>query len=322
MNPEKRRPLIFDIHRYALDDGPGIRTTVFFKGCPLNCIWCHNPEGIDSEPELFHQPKNCILCGDCLSVCPEGTITINGCVRINRKLCNGCGLCAAECPGKAMTIKGRYYEPEELVGIILKDKRFFEHSKGGVTFSGGEPTQHCLYLGQVLRKLKGNEVHTALQTCGFFHWDIFETELLDMIDLIYFDIKCLDPDLHLQFTGQSNTNILANFSKLVYMARSKLVCSIPVISGFTAELENLKSIAEFIGSIDHLPYRLLPYHPGAIIKASAIGKDTAPNLFAHSIALEKYRDIVKMFDTIVKKKRTGIGGQGLGIGCQGSGIRK
>lgn len=303
MSFDKQRPLIFDIHRYALDDGPGIRSTVFFKGCPLNCLWCHNPEGISSEPELYHQPQNCILCGDCSSVCPECAIAIDGFVQIDPSLCNNCGLCASVCPSKAMTVKGQYYEPEELAEILLKDKRFFEHSKGGVTFSGGEPTQDCSYLGLVLNKLKKEGVHTAIQTCGFFNWDLFERTLLDLIDLIYFDIKLLASDIHQKLTGQNNNIILANFSKLKDAARNKLICSIPVIGGFTADPKNLKAIAEYIGAIDNLSYLLRPYHPGVLFKAAALGKKASLDLCSQSMSLDEYRDIEQMFSTIVNQHR-------------------
>ncbi len=303
MDPEQQRPLIFDIHRFALDDGPGIRTTVFFKGCPLACIWCHNPEGIRSGPELYHQAQHCIGCADCVGACPQGAVTLNGCIQINRRRCNACGRCAALCPGKAMTIKGRYYDPSELVALLLRDKRFFDHSRGGVTFSGGEPTQQPLYLGRVVRLLKRHGVHVALQTCGHFQWDLLEAELLPWIDLIYFDIKCLDPHRHRQWTGKSNRAILANFSKLLETARTKLVCSIPLISGLTAERTLLKAVADTIGGIDQLPYRLHPYHPGALVKAAALGKCPAPGLPVHTMPPDEYRQLAATFDTIVSNRR-------------------
>jgi pyruvate formate lyase activating enzyme len=303
MAAERRRPLIFDIHRYALDDGPGIRTTVFFKGCPLACIWCHNPEGMRSGPELYHQAQNCIGCTDCVGVCPQGAITLNGGVQIDRRRCNVCGQCAALCPGKAMTIKGRYYEPHELVEILLQDQRFFHHSKGGVTFSGGEPTQHPLYLNQVVRLLKHQGIHVALQTCGHFQWDLLQGELLPWVDLIYFDIKCLDPHRHRQWTGQSNRTILNNFSKLVETARDKLVCTIPLIKGWTAEKKLLQAAAHTIGGIDRLKYCLRPYHPGAMVKTAALGKAHASGLPAQAMAPDEYRQIAVTFDTLVRNHR-------------------
>jgi pyruvate formate lyase activating enzyme len=303
MDPEQRRPLIFDIHRYALDDGPGIRTTVFFKGCPLACIWCHNPEGIRSEPELFYQVQHCIGCADCVGACPQEALTLNGTIRIDRDKCNGCGRCAALCPTRAMTIKGRYYDPLELVEILLQDKRFFDHSSGGATFSGGEATRRPLYLGRVVRELKHHGVHVALQTCGHFQWDLFEAELLPWIDLIFFDLKCLDPHRHRLWTGRSNLTILANFSKLLETAQTKLACAIPLVSGLTAQWENLQAMAEVLGAIDRLPYRLHPYHPGALTKAAALGKSNAPDLPASAMAPDEYRQIAATFDSIVNNLR-------------------
>jgi len=303
MKPESRRPLIFDIHRYALDDGPGIRTTVFFKGCPLACIWCHNPEGIRGEPELFHQAQHCIACADCVSGCPRRAVSLNGTIRINRDRCNGCGQCAVLCPTKAMTIKGRYYDPPELVEILLQDRRFFDHSMGGVTFSGGEATHQPLYLGRVVRSLKSQGIHLVLQTCGHFQWELFKTELLPWIDLICFDLKCLDPHRHRQWTGRSNRTIQANFSKLLEVAKDKLVCSIPLVNGLTAQRENLQAMAGVIGAIDRLPYRLHPYHPGALTKAAALGKCTVPDLPARAMAPNEYRQICATFDTLVSNLR-------------------
>lgn len=303
MEPEQRRPLIFDIHRYALDDGPGIRTTVFFKGCPLACVWCHNPEGICPDPELFHQTRRCIGCADCVAVCPRGAVALDGGLHIDRRRCNACGHCAEACPTLAMAIKGRYYAPAELVDGLLRDKRFFDHSGGGVTFSGGEPTRHPGYLGRVARELKHHGIHVALQTCGHFQWDRVNAELLPWIDLVYFDLKCLDADRHRQWTGRSNRSILDNFARLVESAREKLICTIPLISGKTAEEKLLRLAAEAIGGIKHLSYRLQPYHPGGLVKTAAIGKAAPFDLPTHAMAPDEVQQIAAAFDTVVRSCR-------------------
>ncbi|MFC1895804.1 glycyl-radical enzyme activating protein [Thermodesulfobacteriota bacterium] len=299
MNPESRRPLIFDIHRYALDDGPGIRTTVFFKGCPLSCFWCHNPEGIRPEPELYYHDQECIACGDCVAVCPHGAVALNGTIRIDRNRCDVCGLCAAQCPSKALSIKGQYYPVATLIETLLQDMRFFENSGGGVTFSGGEPTWHPSYLRRTMQALKAHGIHLALQTSGLFDWNQFCTMLLPFIDLIYFDIKCIDPRHHRLWTGRSNRSILDNLSRLTHASRDKLVCCVPLIDGFTADTNNVRDVANHIGAIADLPYRLHPYHPGVHFKAAALGKSAAPELPQHAMALDQYHHIATTFDTIV-----------------------
>jgi pyruvate formate lyase activating enzyme len=301
MGPETRRPLIFDIHRYALDDGPGIRSTVFFKGCPLNCIWCHNPEGICSGPELFYQPRECIACGECLTACPRQALSLEGpLIRVDRRRCDACGQCAARCPAKALTIKGHYHEPGALVAALLQDRRFVDHSNGGVTFSGGEPTRWPRYLGHVAQRLKSEGVHLALQTCGQFVWDAFAAQLLPWLDLIFFDLKCLDPELHRRWTGRSNRTILANFAKLTRTVPDKLVCTIPLIGGLTAAPLHLQAVAEMIRANGRLPYRLHPYHPAGPAKAAGLGKSTADAVPAGAMAPEVFRQISTTFESLVR----------------------
>lgn len=309
MTPETRRPLIFDIHRYALDDGPGIRTTVFFKGCPLACCWCHNPEGMQADPQLYYLAEKCIACGDCVSVCPRQAITLNGTIAIDRSRCDACGRCADQCPAKALCIKGRFYTTGQLIDLLLRDKRFFDHSGGGVTFSGGEPTLYPDYLRPVLGLLKDLGVHVALQTCGWFVWDRFEDELLPWIDQIYFDIKSVDAETHREWTGRSNQRILTNFARVAEAASEKLICTIPLISHMTAEPENLARIARFLRDFPAVPYRLNPYHPGGHFKTAALGRDLPADVSLQAMGPDQYHHLVEMFDTLVGRERRAAPGE-------------
>jgi pyruvate formate lyase activating enzyme len=273
-----KKGFIGDIGRYAVHDGPGIRTTVFFKGCALHCPWCHNPEFISPKAEIAFYPQRCIGCGDCLSVCPEGALTNVKPVRLNRSLCTGCGLCAEECPAKALELVGRSYDLEELVEILLRDRLFYETSGGGVTLSGGEPTGQLDFIASLLRRLQGEGIHTAIETNGFFPWDEFEAKCFDHLDLILFDVKIADPDQHRRIIGVNNDLILANLARLLTVRPEDVIVRIPLIPGYTATEENIRRLAALFRDLGVRRCSLLPYHPYGLSKAAKIGRKQAGSL--------------------------------------------
>jgi pyruvate formate lyase activating enzyme len=271
-------PLIFDIHRFALDDGPGIRTTVFLKGCPLACVWCHNPESMWVERELACYPGHCIHCGSCAAVCPEGTISESPVLQIDRGLCTVCGSCAGSCPATALQTVGKDYPLEELLELILRDRHFFAASGGGVTFSGGEPTLRMEYLAAALQALKAEGLHTAIQTCGLFAYDRFARQVLPFVDLVMFDLKFIDATDHEKYTGQDNSLILENFRRLTRDAGSRVLPRVPLVPGMTATTRNLLGTALFLADLGYRRCDLLPYNPAGIEKRRAIGMDLALEL--------------------------------------------
>jgi len=274
MNIPAARPLVFDIRHFALDDGPGIRTTVFLKGCPLSCIWCHNPESLSPEEEIAFYPALCINCGDCEKVCTENAAQMNHPGRIIREKCLACRVCAEKCPSTALKIVGKYYPVNELVEELMKDRIFYETSHGGITFSGGEPALHMDYLGEVMRQLKAYNIHIAIQTSGEFDIKEFREKLLPSINLIFYDIKLFDSQKHREYTGVENEKILDNFASLSDDGIVSIIPRTPLIPGITATEENLRQIADFIRSVGCAKYELLPYNPGGIAKMQAIGKST------------------------------------------------
>jgi pyruvate formate lyase activating enzyme len=212
---ERRRPLIAEIKRNSLDDGPGIRSVVFFKGCPLSCVWCHNPECMSAKPEIMFRGEACINAGDCRRVCPEGAIGEAGPGAIDLSQCTLCGDCVDECPSGALSIVGKYYSPDELLETLARDQAFYDNSKGGVTLSGGEPTLVMDYAAEVARKLKQRSINVLIETCGDFDWGRFEAKLLPYVDIVYADLKLLSDDLHRQFTGRSYARITEYIKKLI-----------------------------------------------------------------------------------------------------------
>jgi len=241
---------IFDTHRMSSDDGPGLRTTLFLKGCPLNCVWCHNPESISPAKEIWWFKKKCIACFKCIEICPQNALsaTENG-INVNRHSCNGCGKCAEICPAKAIELLGEEWTVNKAVEYALKDKSFYETSSGGVTLSGGEPTLQSEFAAEFFKNLKNKGIHTALDTCGLTRKDVLDT-LYPVTDLFLWDIKTLSPEKHKKFTEVSNELILEN---LLYIAdrirqdkKHALWIRTPLIPQKTALISEVQAIAEFI----------------------------------------------------------------------------
>ena len=280
-------PLIFDVRRGSTEDGPGIRTAVFFKGCSLRCAWCHNPEAIAADEEIGFYAQQCIACGDCEKMCPEAACRLDNPVRIERSLCNRCGACAHVCPGKALRKIGRPYQADELMDLLLMDVPFYRSSGGGVTLTGGEPTLHMEYARDILERLKEHAVHTAIETNGLFAWDRFRETMLPHVDLIMMDVKVVDPLKHRAYTGASNEVIIENLRRLVREHPSRLLARVPLVPGFTATTDNLRETAALFRSLGLARYALLPYNPTWFHKAAAIGRPVDPRLSAHLLTRDE-----------------------------------
>ena len=249
---------IFEIKRFAVHDGDGIRTTVFFKGCPLKCIWCHNPEGISAKSELAYYAHKCISCGECLSVCPTCAHTIeNGKHAFNREKCIACGKCVGACLGNALTLYGKETTVEELLPILLQDKEFYDNSGGGVTLSGGECLLYADFCAELLKKLKENGVHTAVDTCGFVSTSALD-KVIPYTDIFLYDIKAFYEDTHIKATGHSNKQILEN---LLYL--DNLNCKIEIRIPYVPEYngKEIDLIGAFLSKLKNVTrIRVLPCH--------------------------------------------------------------
>ena len=239
--------ITFNVQRFSTEDGPGIRTTVFMKGCPLRCAWCHNPEGLSPQPELMWYDVRCIGARDCLSACPEDALelTPQG-MRVDRAKCTACGDCAAACPAGALEVIGREWTPEELFAEVDKDTIFYETSGGGVTLSGGEPMRQAGFVLALCHLCQEAGLHVALDTCGTVTWERY-ARVLPLLDLVLYDLKIFDTERHRASTGADNGLILEN-ARSIAAAGKPMWIRTPVIPGHTASAANIAALGDFIAA--------------------------------------------------------------------------
>jgi pyruvate formate lyase activating enzyme len=262
---------IFDLKRYSVQDGPGIRTTVFLKGCPLNCVWCHNPESQDRELTVLYRPQLCIDCGACVTACRAGALSpaIKG-VTLDQARCTRCGDCAKACPSGALTMVGRRISAEELVREISRDSTFFDESNGGVTFSGGEPLAQPAFLSELLDRCGELGIHRTVDTSGYADAETL-ADIAKRTDLFLVDVKLLDSGEHKRWAGVPNETILRNIrwlSESGYPMKIRM----PIIPGITDTPANLEAARDFIASLPNRPVvRLLPHHRAAMAKYERFG---------------------------------------------------
>lgn len=297
--------LIFEVKGNSLDDGPGIRTVIFFKGCPLDCVWCHNPESKSNRMELSFDKNECIMCETCREVCTENALDRENPYYIDRGKCNLCMRCVEECPSGALSPVGRYWTIKELTTEIEKDIPFFRTSGGGITLSGGEPTLYMDFISGLLKEVHARRINILLETCGLFDPDRFMDLVYPRLDTIYFDIKLYDENDHKRFCGTSNRRILQNFAHLSTACRKdgvELLPRIPLIPGITSTADNLSAIAQFLKEHDIHQVEILPYNPLWFDKCEKIGeknslaKDKNMKDWMPAEQIEHCKTIFKGFD--------------------------
>ena len=266
--------LIYDIQRFAIHDGPGIRTLVYMKGCPIRCLWCSSPQTQKPSPEILQVELNCKKCGSCVEACPIEVMTLSekeG-VKIDRELCTSCGECVEACPNQALALAGNHMTVEELFQEVDKDSPFYRRSNGGVTVGGGEPTMQHEFVAAFLKRCKQSYIHTAIETCGYVKWEHLE-KLLEYLDLVYFDIKHMDALVHKELTGVSNELILENARRA--SALRPMIVRIPVGPGYNDSDDNILDTAMFVAKLDKNLQRieLLPYHKFGTQTYNGLGRE-------------------------------------------------
>lgn len=293
---EGPRGIVFNIQRFSLYDGPGLRTTVFLKGCPLRCPWCHNPESQSPLPEIMYWKSRCLGCGACAALCPAGALRlVDGRVVPTGERCMSCGECVERCPAGARGVSGRSITSEEALSEILKDNVFYDQSGGGVTFSGGEPLAQPEFLESTMRLCKEAGLMTAVDTCGFAPWEVIE-RIIPFSDLFLYDVKHMDDAVHRKLVGVSNEFILENLRRLAATGK-EVTARLPVIPGANDESVNIRKTGEFLSSVGVSRITVLPYHDMGREKYERLGRNyTMEGLPEPSgQVIERVTDVLRSF---------------------------
>ncbi len=287
-------PLVVDISRFSMEDGPGIRSVVFFKGCPLSCVFCHNPETQKPSPEIAFTRNRCIECGACLLACPRKAIDLKYYDRIHRDKCNACGKCAEVCPSEALKLLGRYYSVKSLTSLLMRDLEYYRNSGGGVTLSGGECASFPKYLNKLLKNLKKVGIHIVIETAGDFYYEEFKSLVVPYVDLIYYDIKLANNEFHEKYCGRPNTRILQNLFDLFKDGQVKVQPRIPLIPGITDTRQNLSRISSLLRDHGQTEVSILPYNPAGLAKYETLGRPIPelPSNFMRPKEIDKARAII------------------------------
>ena len=301
-----KTPLILEIKGNSLDDGPGIRSVIFFKGCPLSCAWCHNPESKKATVEISFDPKVCIDCGSCREICPQKALSRDNRFYIDRGKCDLCFLCVEACPSGALDRVGKAMSVDDILKKVLPDKPFFDTSRGGVTLSGGEPTLFMDFTSELLKSLQQNNIHTLLETCGLFDIHKFMDMLYPYLDAIYFDIKIIDSADHKKYCGVANEKILDNFTRLTETVKKDgktLLPRIPLIPDMTDTEKNIRDIASFLKNLHITEAALLAYNPLWHEKSDKVGVDDP---YKNNKVMTSFRE-----NTVIERCRTLFGNAGI-----------
>lgn len=283
--------MIFDIKRYAIHDGPGIRTTVFLKGCPLNCLWCHNPEGKAREQEFMWWKERCIECRDCQNACTKGAISFSDdSLLLDKRKCDLCGACVDACHSQALRLVGKKMTVTQVIKEIEKDMVFYDESSGGVTFSGGEPLMQPYFLHSLLKACKELGIHTAVDTCGYVNSEVL-LKISKHVDLFLYDLKVINEEKHMKFTGVSSKLILENLKKLS-QSEQKIIVRFPLVPGVNDDEKDILALGAFVSSLKNIrELSILPYHKAGVEKFKRLEKPADLFFIKHPPSAETLSEI-------------------------------